>query len=181
LSETEINVNNQPERGFNRWLKAVTKFFCYISAFMVIIMSLVTTYGVLRRYLFNSPDNNAYLTICIVTLFFAVFSWAEIQRQKKHIVVDYFSHRFSRKIRDILEYVVAPVLGLLFCGVLTWKNWSSAVFSFEISEHTTTAIALPVYPLKLVITFGCIMICLVLLTQMINYFVALGSKKASNN
>jgi TRAP-type mannitol/chloroaromatic compound transport system permease small subunit len=143
---------------------------------MVIIMSLVTTYGVLRRYLFNSPDNNAYLTICVVTLFFAVFSWAEIQRQKKHIVVDYFSNRFSHKTKDILEYVIAPVLGLLFCGVLVWKNWSSALFSFEISEHTTTVIAIPVYPLKFIITFGCVLICLVLLSQMINYFVALGSK-----
>jgi hypothetical protein len=54
------------------------------------------------------------------------------------------------------------------------------LFSFEISEHTTTVIAIPVYPLKFVITFGCALICLVLLSQMINYFVALGSKKTSN-
>jgi TRAP-type mannitol/chloroaromatic compound transport system permease small subunit len=179
VSEIDTTKNNQPEKGFNRGLSAVTKFCCYISAFMVIIMAVVTTYGVIRRYVFSSPDNNAYLTICVVTLFFAVFSWAEIQRQRKHIVVDYFSNRFSNRMKLALENIVSPILGLLFCGVLTWKNWSSAMFSYDIQEHTTTSIALPVYPLKLVITFGCALISLVLITQMINYFVSLSSRRTS--
>lgn len=160
-------------QSINRGLGIVTKFFIGISAVMVIVMALVTTYSVVRRYVFSSPDNNAFLAICIVTLTFAVFSWAEVQRLRKHIVVDYFSHRFSVTFRGILENIIAPVLGLVFISVLAWKNWTAAAFAWEIGEKTVTNIVLPVFPFRVMITFGVILVGVVLLSQMVTYLAAL--------
>jgi TRAP-type mannitol/chloroaromatic compound transport system permease small subunit len=174
LKELELVEQAKPLQSFNRGLEIVTRFFISISAVMVVVMALVTTYSVIRRYVFSSPDNNAFLAICIVTLTFAVFSWAEVQRLRKHIVVDYFSDRFSKRIQDVLQNIITPILGLLFIGVLAWKNWTAAAFAWEIGEKTVTNIVLPVFPFRVMITFGVIMVGVVLLAQLATYLVALG-------
>jgi TRAP-type mannitol/chloroaromatic compound transport system permease small subunit len=173
LNDVEVVKQAQPFQSLNRWMGAVTRFFVGISAVMVILMALATTYSVVRRYLLSSPDNNAFLSICIITLVFAVFSWAEVQRLRKHIVVDYFSDRFNPRIQEILQNIVTPILGLLFCSVLAWKNWAGMVFAYQITQRTVTNIAIPVYPLRVMITFGVILLGLVLLVQLATYLAML--------
>jgi len=173
LNNGNITEQAKPLKALNRWLERLTKFFVTISAIMVILMALATTYAVIRRYVFGSPDNNAFLAICIITLTFVVFSWAEVQRLKRHIVVDYFSDRFSKNIKNILENIITPILGLFFCGVLAWKNWTAAAFSLQIGENTITNTVLPVFPFRVMITFGVMLVCVVLLTQFLTYLVSL--------
>jgi TRAP-type mannitol/chloroaromatic compound transport system permease small subunit len=178
LKELKIDEHGKPLQLINRWLEISTRFLAYISAIMVILMALITTYSVVRRYLFQDADNNAFLAICVITLFFASFSWAEIQRQKRHIVVDYFSDRFSENVKEIILDALSPVFGLIFCVILLWKNVAGALFSLEIGERTLTSIALPVFPLKVVIIIGVALLCLVLLLQLINYLAVLWTRVA---
>jgi TRAP-type mannitol/chloroaromatic compound transport system permease small subunit len=180
LNNGEIAEQGKPLKALNRWLERITRFFITISALMVILMALTTTYAVIRRYIFGKPDNNAFLAICIITLIFAVFSWAEVQRLKRHIVVDYFSDRFSPNIKDILENIITPILGLFFCGVLAWKNWTAAAFSLKIGESTVTNTVLPVFPFRVMITFGVMLVCVVLLTQFVTYLVSLRYRMVRN-
>jgi TRAP-type mannitol/chloroaromatic compound transport system permease small subunit len=178
LEDQIITEEGKSLRQINRWLEIVTKLCAYISAIMVILMSLVTTYGVIRRYVFQHADNNAFLVICIVMLFFAAFSWSEIQRQKRHIVVDYFSDKFKPSFKELLDNVISPVFGLIFCVVLLWKNISGALFSLQIGEKTLTNIPLLVFPLKLSIIIGVSLLCLVLILQIVTY-IAIQMKRIS--
>jgi TRAP-type C4-dicarboxylate transport system permease small subunit len=136
-------------------------------------MAIITTYGVVRRYVFHNADNNAYLAICTLTLICVVLSWAEIQRLHRHIVVDYLSHRFPPTVKEVLHNLLAPILGLLFCGTLAWKSWTSAAFSARVGEHTITNIRVPVVYLKAFIVAGVMLLCLVLLVELISYLALL--------
>jgi C4-dicarboxylate transporter, DctQ subunit len=173
LEELKVAEQGKTLGMINHWLEIVTRFCAYISAIMVILMSFVTTYAVIRRYVFQHADNNAFLAICVITLFFAAFAWAEIQRQKKHIVVDYFSDRYKPTFKEILNNIISPVFGLVFCVVLLWKNISGALFSMDIGETTLTMITLPVFPLKLTIIIGVLLLCLVLILQIVTYTTVL--------
>jgi TRAP-type mannitol/chloroaromatic compound transport system permease small subunit len=180
LNELKMDQEGKTLRFINHWLEILTRFLATISAVMVILMALVTTYSVIRRYVFQHADNNAFLAICVITLLFATLAWAEIQRQKKHIVVDYFSHRFSKITGEIITNIISPVFGLIFCVILLWKNVTGAMFSLEIGEVTLTNFVLPVFPLKVIIIIGVSFLCLVLLFQIITFAVLLWNRAARN-
>jgi TRAP-type mannitol/chloroaromatic compound transport system permease small subunit len=178
LNNLKVEEQGKPLQLVNLWLGYSTRFCAYISAVMIILMALITTYSVIRRYLFHDADNNAFLAICVITLFFASFSWAEIQRQKRHIVVDYFSDRFSQNVKEIILDAISPLFGLVFCVILLWKNVAGALFSLDIGEVTLTSIALPVFPLKVAIIIGVTLLCLVLFSQLVNYLALLWTRLA---
>jgi TRAP-type mannitol/chloroaromatic compound transport system permease small subunit len=57
--------------------------------------------------------------------------------------------------------------------VLAWKNWTAAAFSLQIGERTVTNIVLPVFPFRVMITFGVILVGVVLIVQLLTYLAAL--------
>jgi TRAP-type C4-dicarboxylate transport system permease small subunit len=164
--------NTKSASSFETILGKITSVCLIIAGLTVVLMSLVTTYGVARRYMFHSPDNNAYLFSCVFMVGCVVFAIAHIQFEKKNIWVDYISKFFPRVVQDWLQGFCAPVLGLVFCVILTWQSWDQAWFALESEEHTLTLLAIPTYPMRFSVVFGAGLLCLVLLTQMVRFLVS---------
>src|SRR5512136_1857486 len=110
-------------RSLKKVMDVLTNALMIISGAMIFLMSVVTAYSVVRRYIFHSPDDNAYLMVCILMLGCVIFSLAYIQWTKQNITVDYFSHRLPRLGREILANVIGPIMGLIFCITIVWKSW----------------------------------------------------------
>jgi TRAP-type C4-dicarboxylate transport system permease small subunit len=159
-------------------LDRITNGFLVAAGAMIFIMAVVTTYGVIRRYLFHSPDNNAYLFTCILMLGCAIFALAHIQRLGKNITVDYLSQRLPRRVRGFVINVVGPVLGLVFCVPLVWKSWENAWFAMETGQRTITILRIPTFPMQMAIPVCAGLLCLVLIAQMLRYFFSLRSRES---
>jgi TRAP-type mannitol/chloroaromatic compound transport system permease small subunit len=164
------------------WLLDRVTYICLVaSGAMIFLMALVTSYGVARRYVFASPDANAYLVTCLFMLGCVVFGIAHIQRLRRHITVDYLSRHLPRVARDIVLNVAGPIFGLVFCAVIIWKSWLDGWFAFQSGQVVQHVSQIPTYPLKLAVPVGAGLLCLVLIAQILRYLASLGGKVSQAN
>ena len=159
-------------------LDRITSGFLVAAGVMILVMAVITTYGVIMRYVFNNPSNNAYLFILILMLGCAIFGLAHIQRLGKNITVDYLSQRLPLKIRGFIINIIGPILGLGFCVPLVWKTWENAWFAMEIGQRTLTMWAIPTFPMQMAIPVCAGLLCLVLIAQMLRYTFSLRSRES---
>jgi TRAP-type C4-dicarboxylate transport system permease small subunit len=131
-----------------------------------VMMGFTTTYGVVRRYFFSSPEYHSYEVACILLLLSCVLALAYTQRLGRNLRVDFFVGRFPEKIQDILLNIVAPILGLVFCSIFSWMTWQSASYSLQVGETSIGAWAIPLSPIKIMVPIGLGLLCLVLIAQL---------------
>jgi TRAP-type mannitol/chloroaromatic compound transport system permease small subunit len=151
----------------DHWFERFTSICLSASGIFVLIMAFTVFYGVIRRYFFRSPDNNAYLVVLVLMLACSVLALAQITRNNRNIIVDFFGQYFHPKVRMVISHIAAPILGLIFCGTLAWKSWDTAAFSLYANEKTVTVAVIPVFPLRAMIVFGVILVSLTLVVQLI--------------
>jgi TRAP-type C4-dicarboxylate transport system permease small subunit len=150
-----------------------------LSGFILVIMVFLATYGVVRRYIFDSPEPYSYELSMVGMLWSFVLAVGALERQRRHIRVDFVSGRLPLKAQSILLDIIAPVIGLFFCYLLAWQGLEVSLFSLSISEVSSSAWAIPLFPVKIVIPVGYGLLCLTLLTILIRGVASLfvGSKK----
>jgi TRAP-type C4-dicarboxylate transport system permease small subunit len=161
----------------DRCLGYISNFCLVIAGFTIAMMVLVTTYGVAKRYVFHSPDDNVYLISCILMLGSAVFAFAEVERLKKNITVDFVSQYIPQKIRGPLLNIGGPLLGLIFCVTMVWRSWVEAWFAMQSHQLTVTIITIPTFPFQMSIAFGAGLLCLVMIFSLVRYLVSLIEKR----
>jgi TRAP-type C4-dicarboxylate transport system permease small subunit len=145
----------------------------YVAGIITLLMALVTTFGVVMRYAFNSPEHFSY-EIGIFCLISSVsLALPYIQKQGRNLRVDFVSNSFSPKIQAALLNIFVPLIALFYLVLLVWRSWVDAWYSLSIAERTYSAWAPPVGPMKLLVPIGGGLLCIVLVTQLIHGLVAL--------
>jgi TRAP-type mannitol/chloroaromatic compound transport system permease small subunit len=152
----------------------LSRFFLILSGILTLLMVFTATYGVFRRYAFNSPEPYSYELSTMFLLFSFVLSVACVERYNRHIRVDFVSSRIPKTIEYIILNILAPIAGLFVAGMFTWKGVDVAMFSLKIGEVSSSTWAVPLFPIKIVVPIGYGMLFLVLLSKLyfgIAYFV----------
>ena len=145
----------------------------YVAGIITMLMALVTTFGVVMRYAFNSPEHYSY-EIGIFCLISSVsLSLAYIQRKGRNLRVDFVSNYFPAKVQSALLNIFVPIVALFYLVLLVWKSWGDAWYSLSIGERTYSAWAPAVGPMKLLVPIGAGLLCIVLVSQLIHGIVAL--------
>ena len=151
----------------NEWLGGISQFLILVSGLMIMTMSFAQTYGVIKRYVFHAPDPFAYELSTMFLLFCGVLAVAGVEWLDRNVRNDIVSSRFPPAVRVIIINTLFPLLALVFCSVLTWKSLDNAIYALQIGQVTQSTWALPLAPIKLVIPFGYILLCLVLVVKII--------------
>jgi TRAP-type mannitol/chloroaromatic compound transport system permease small subunit len=73
--------------------------------------------------------------------------------------VDILYHRFTPRTRAVID-LFTWLLFFYFCGLLLVKGWEMAWDSFQVRETEPTSFAPPVYPIKMTIPLGALLILL---------------------
>jgi|WetSurMetagenome_2_1015567.scaffolds.fasta_scaffold679968_1 TRAP-type C4-dicarboxylate transport system permease small subunit len=174
---SESSVVKQPTASLaNRLFDRITYALLVLAGSFSVLMAVVVTYGVIRRYFFRSPDDNGYLVVCFFMLCVAMLSFPQTQRMNRHITVDFVSSRLPPLARGIILNVIGPLMGLVFCGIIVWMTWNNSIFAFKTGETTTLNALIPAWPIKMIVPFGAGLMCLVMLVQMLRYFFSLRVK-----
>jgi len=139
-------------------------------------MGFVVTYGVIKRYVFADPSIYVYELSMMFMISGLVFAVAYVQREGRHLRVDFLSSRMSQATQDIILNLVVPIAGLFYCIVLTWKGWTSAMYSLQIGETSQSIWGEPLFPVRVSIPVGYGLICLVLVSQICRSIAALKSR-----
>jgi len=161
------------DAGFER----VTRYLWYLGGAAILLMAFVVAYGAIARYAFRSPSALSYDIAAILMFFCVAFCIPYTQKLGKHLRLDLFDNIFPKAITRALLNIVGPLLGLIFCGVLTWQCWKTSLLALNISETTSSSRPIPTFPLKLVFTLCVGFLCFVLILQMVRYLFEVRKKR----
>ncbi len=162
-------------RALDSALEWVTKLFVMLAALMTLCMIFVTSYGVVMRYFFRMPEPISYEIATIFLLWGYIFGIAYVEWRGEHIRADIFVPLMPKALVRALHRIVAHVLALSYCAILTWKGWTAAIYSFSIGERSMSVWQEPLFPIKIMIPICYALLTLVVFRNLCHGIAAYGS------
>lgn len=125
-----------------------------IISYLVVPMTLIVSFEVCMRYIFNAPtvwawDVNMYLMGLMVAL---CGGYGHLH--KTHVGVELLVDKWNPRNRALLNLILSPLI-LLPLAVLIWFGFGAAWHSVRIGEHCSSSLwGPPIYPLRAAIPIG---------------------------
>ncbi|MFT0544978.1 TRAP transporter small permease subunit [Allopusillimonas ginsengisoli] len=126
---------------------------------LVVFMSAFLLIEVFFRYVLSSPTVWANELTQFVFGFYAIMSGGYILAHRGHVNVDIFYSRFSPRTKAIVD-IVTSALFFMFLAALLYFGSSMAYESISNLETSFSAWNAPVWPAKLAIPVGCVLLLL---------------------
>jgi TRAP-type C4-dicarboxylate transport system permease small subunit len=149
------------------WIERLNRVFVVTAGILIVIMGILSTYGAVRRYAFNSPEPVSYEFGCMFLLISFVLANAAVERQGRLLRCDIFLDRFPSAVRNVISNIVSPIMGITFFGIITWISFGDALRALEIGQMSTSTWPVPLFPVKLFIPIGYGFFCLCLLYRLV--------------
>ena len=165
-----IKITSISEKVLHR----VTSIFSKVGQVILMVMVLLTILNVVLRRIFNHPLSSS-LELSQVMLVIVVFSSvAYCVIKRSHVRIDALTSRFSPKTQAILNCVTG-LFGALLFGAM---GWGSIVLAMDkMANHSVTGILpIPVYPFVFLVSFGSILLALMLFVQFIDSLMSMEDK-----
>ena len=129
------------------------------ASYVILIMTLLTTYDVVCRYIFNAPNIWAQTIItyglCILTFFGSGYAVLK----DENVRVDIVYLRFPVRVRAGSE-LVTWLLVYAFCFVIIWKGWETAYEALIQGEKSMGIMEFPMFPTLVLVPIGAMLILL---------------------
>jgi TRAP-type C4-dicarboxylate transport system permease small subunit len=150
----------------------VSRLLGYIAAVTLGFMMMLTVVDVFLRYIFDAPITGAIeiSELMMVVLVFPALGWIAIERS--HIRVDLVVTLLSRRVGLIVEIITL----LLTLGTYGYITWQSMLESREV-DMTTSLLSVPEAPFHWVMTGGFLILCLAIVSLMVEDVVSLVKEK----
>jgi len=136
-----------------------------ISGALIMAMMIIMVGDVVLRRL-NSAFPFAIEFVSMLLVFVVFLAMAESEEVGAHVRVNVVVSRLPQKAADIL-YIFASLAGLAFFGLMGWRTMYLSLIAMRIGEYLPTATWLLVWPVKLVVSLGCLWIGLQFLSNII--------------
>jgi len=144
---------------FLRSIDSISEWSGKMVSFLIIVITGVTIWEVILRYIFNSPTIWAFDAAYLIFGAYGVLGGAYTLYFRGHVNVDILYGRLPLRVRAIVD-LVTSIFFFLFCGLLLWKGGEMAWDSLKILERGSSAWSPPVYPIKLAIPLGAFLLLL---------------------
>ena len=153
--------------GISRGIDAMNRWIGRIAAWAIVIAILVSAINAIVRKVIGA-SSNAWLELQWY-LFGAVFmlcaAWTLIENE--HIRIDIVANRFPRSVRNWID-VIGHIFFLGgFCAVLIYTSLPFFLSSYASGEVSTNAGGLIIWPAKLAILVGFILLALQAVSELI--------------
>lgn len=163
-------------------LKKIAKTFDSLNGFIgiafgTIIVALVvlTVMEVVLRKFLDSPTIWSFEVLKQLFAVYFMITAAYGLSKGAHVSVDVFSRLLSEKSQAVLSIVSYLIFFFPFCCVGTWYGYRYAAKSWSMAEHSWSAFAPPLYPVKTVICITFILLFLQGIAEIIkNIFIIKG-------
>lgn len=145
--------------GFCSKIDRLNEWVGKTSQWLIIPLTSIVTLDVILRYVFGRPTLWAWDINVMLLGALGVLSGGYILLHKGHVMVDVLVIRLSPRKRAIVELCTCPFF-LLGVGMLLWQWVPEASQSLETREKYTSVFMPPIYPLKIVIVLGIVILFL---------------------
>ncbi len=151
----------------SRGIDAVTRFVGFHVRWLILVAVVVSAGNAIIRKTFDM-SSNAWLELQWL-LFGAVFMLAAAYTLQKnaHVRIDVISSRLSKQARDVIDLIGHLVMLAPMTLILLWLSGPFFLSSFREGENSTNAGGLAVWPAKLVIFVGFVLLFLQMMSEVI--------------
>ena len=124
---------------------------------LMLLITAIILYEVVSRYVFAAPTLWAHETVQLIFGLYAVLSGGYILDSGGHINVDIIYSRFSKRGKAIADIITFPFF-FLFAGLMLYFGVDFAIYSLRLLEHSGSVWDPPVYPFKLMVPIGALLL-----------------------
>ena len=159
--------------GLSRLIDALNRKVGVAVGWLILVMTIVSALNATSRKLF-SASSNAFLEIQWY-LFAAVFLLAAgyTLLSNEHVRVDIVNARLSTRVRLWVELFCTVFFLVPFAALVLWHGWPYFMLSFSSMEWSLNAGGLILWPVKLLIPAGFLLLLLQGVSQVIKLVAAL--------
>jgi len=145
----------------------------WVAGAAIIAMMLLTCADVVLRYL-RKPIPGTYELVCFLGAVAVAFAMAHTSVEKGHVSVSYIVQLFPQRIQKIIESITG-CFGLFLFVLIAWQSASYAN-ELRLSGEVSLTLELPFYPFVYGIGFSAAVVCLILLSDLLNTVVKIFGK-----
>ena len=151
---------------FAGWVETINRIASYLATIAIGLMMVGTAIDVILRSLFNRP----ILGVTEVNEFLMVFTiylgLAYTQVKKGHVRVELFLMSLPPVVQVILDILVY-VITLIVFGLVLQATFAEAARSIEINEYRFGTIRFPIYPARIMVVLGIVLLALQLVIDLV--------------
>ncbi len=140
-------------------IDSISKWSGILFSFLLWPGVAVLIYEIVARYIFNAPTIWAHGTTQRIFAVYYFICGAYVSLHRDHIAMDLIYNRFGLRARAVLD-VIGFAFFFFFCGVLLWYGSRYAWSSLIRLEPCNTPFRAPLYPVKMMIPIGALLIIL---------------------
>jgi TRAP-type C4-dicarboxylate transport system permease small subunit len=134
-------------------IQSLSNFFNAISSVCLFGSMILIGADVFCRYVFNAPISGTLEITEQVPVIATVCAFAYTASLKRHIKTTFFEDRLSNEGKHWMQ-CLSNLLMFAFLSILVWQTAIEFLKSYEIREYSQGLIAIPRYPVKLLIPLG---------------------------
>jgi len=160
----------------SRIIDAINTVIGKAVGWLVLLAVLISAVNAIVRKVFSN-SSNAWLD-AQWHLFGAVFMLcaARTLLQNGHVRIDLLTTRLSKRTRDFIDILGHIVFLIPFATLMVLESWPFAMRAFAIGESSSNAGGLDVWPAKMLILLGFILIWLQAISELIKRIAILRGK-----
>jgi TRAP-type C4-dicarboxylate transport system permease small subunit len=146
-------------------INSLSRIMNIAASVILAAMMLLTVSDVFLRYFLRKPIlGTTEITESMMSgLAFFALAWCAAERS--HLKVDLVMSLFSPRVQAIVD-TMTGLAGLIVIALITWRNFIEALAIKELNI-VSSLVKIPAYPFYYVISLGCAILCLVMVTQFI--------------
>ena len=138
-----------------------------IGAIALVSMMFLTAADVILRYCFNRPISGAYEITEYLMVILIGFGFAYCTLLKRHVTLDVLASRFPQRTSAIIN----SILYLFIFGLFVLVVWQSIEYTTFMHARNvkSSMLSIPRYPFIAALTFGFVIVSVVLLNLLIDF------------
>lgn len=169
MFEIEV-VNDIPKDKIGRFLMVWSKLSAVGGVMILVAICLLSTASVIGRAMFDTPIKGD-VELVQIGCSLAIASFLPYAQMKKaHVIVDFFTLKAPKAVRQYLDIFAATLLGVVSI-ILMWRSYFGGVAAYK-NGTTTMILGLPEWWSHLTITPGFFLLALTAFYSAWQFWVA---------
>lgn len=136
-----------------RLWRGVNRLVLHGGKVVLAFMALTIFYDATMRHFFSMPTSWSLEINQFLLVYLGLATAGEIQRNRSHIHIEFFSNFLPIKLRVALQSVIGLV-GVAFCVVMAWRGGIIAWQAGEYGERVSSAFGTPLFIPYAIIPLG---------------------------
>lgn len=153
-----------------RWLDTVERALSFSAAILVLVLTLLTAAEVVLRYGFNSPIPGTWELSQLLLVGIVFLGFAHTQAKGGHVRVELLIARVGPAWRRGLD-LLGLAVGVAVFAVIFWVGLKDTWTAWAIADYTLGSVAFPIWPSKLMVPVGSLLLCLRLVVQIVRHLL----------